>query len=191
MFTQMIPHAPSVLLALGLLTEPAPPLSARGCGAALATQAGLSRKDADEVLQQLEQHSVVRTGEFLRVLHALAYVESRFRADRRSERGAVGILQVTPVAAEHIRVIRRASGLRPGGPIAVSKLAHTPTNVNIGSAYLWLALQEADGDWVGALTMYNGGYKQLTNLRRGGIVAPETSQYVLQVLHLANTCGLE
>lgn len=189
MFTSLIPHVPAVLLALGLIADPAPPMSTHDCGLALATHAGLSRHDAEAIVEQLELHSVSRDPEFMRTLFALAYVESRFRTDRRSIRGAVGILQVTPGAAEHIRVIRHAIGMQTGGPVHVSKLSQTPINVNLGSAYLWLALTEAGGDYLGALTMYNGGYRQLTNLRKGGTVIHETAQYVLRVMYLAATCG--
>jgi len=193
----MIPYSPHVLLALGLLNpqygllaEPTPPLSTHKCGISLAEHAGLSPHDAEIVVGQIELHSVSQDEEFLRVLYALAYVESRFRTDRRSSAGAVGILQVTLDAAKHIHVLRRTVGLREVAP-TLKRLSQVPINVNYGSAYLWLALEEADGDYLGALTMYNGGYRQLTNLRRGAIVTHETAQYVLRVMTLAFTCGVK
>lgn len=203
MLTILIPHSPSILLALGLLGDPvAPLLPAHECGLELATRAGLTRHDAEAIIGQLELHSVSDDPEFLRVLFAVAYVESRFRQYRpggigtdrlsgvpmRSAQGAIGVLQVTLGAAEHIHVIRTAVGLREVAPTH-KRLAQLPINVNYGSAYLWLALTETGGNWVAALTMYNGGYKQLTRLQRGDTVIAETSQYVLQVLNLSATCG--
>lgn len=206
-----IPYAPHVLLALGLLgQEPIrpEPITSDNCGVLLATRAGLTTHDAEEVIRQLRMHSVIQDETFLRYLYALAYAESRFRTGRRSEKGAVGIMQVTPQAAEHIHnltsrslrydkyyhlsvMIRRAVGLHPPNlKDTLRRLSQLTTNVNIGSAYLSLALEESGGDWIGALTMYNSGYYGLTRLRRGDTVPLETAQYVVKVVHLFNTCGI-
>lgn len=187
----LIPHAPAILLGLGLLAQPihAEEVTARECGLSLTAKAGLTTQEGEEVINKLEQYSVVKERTFLTMLYAVAYVESRFRENRRSHAGAVGILQVTPQAAEHIHMLRRLVGLRPG-KVTIKILAQTPTNVNLGSAYLWLAYEEAGENWPGALAMYNGGYKQLTKLQRGDTVISETAQYVLKVMHLSQTCGL-
>lgn len=205
----MIPHAPHILLALGLIGPGSPSdtpqfreqPTATECGLSLATRAGLPRHEAEVIVQQLRTHSVVQTDEFMRYLYALAYTESRFRqyrrigADRltgvplRSEKGAIGIMQVTPDAAEHIHMIRRTVGMRPG-KVTDKRLAQLEYNVNIGSAYLVLALTESQGDWIGALVMYNSGYYGLTRLHKGATVPIETAQYVTQILHLVSTCGV-
>lgn len=198
----MIPYSPHVLLALGLLAggagpEPvaAGPLTLRACGLALTERAGLSPTDGARAIDALDRYSVNRDPEFLRMLYSVAYAESRFRADRspgvpmRSEAGAVGMLQVTLGAAEHIHVIRTAVGMRERAP-TLKILSQTPANVNYGSAYLHLARREAGASgWVGALVMYNSGYKGLARLRRGDRIPDETAQYVVMIQHLVGTCG--
>ncbi len=187
----MVPYSMPVLLALGLLTQPvaAGPGTAHQCGLTLATRARLTTQEAESVVQRIEMGSVDRSDLFLRMLYAVAYTESRFRADRRSSTGAIGLFQVTTRAAEHIHVIRTALGVVERRPTPAI-LAQVGSNVNYGSSYLALALEEAGGDWIGALVMYNSGYYGLTQLRRGGNVPLETSQYVVRVMHLASTCGL-
>lgn len=189
--TQLVPHAPAILLALGLVTQPAQAdtLSLRDCGLSLTSRAGLSPTDGAKVLDALDQYSVINTPEFLRYLYAVAYVESRFRADRRSEADAVGLLQVTLQAALFIHDQRRLVGLRPNrSEISGNRLAYTQINVNIGSSYLFYALTLA-GNWPGAIVTYNSGPGGLLHLQRGDKIPEETAQYVTKVLYLAETCG--
>jgi soluble lytic murein transglycosylase-like protein len=78
---------------------------------------------------------------------ALMKIESGFRADAVSPRGAIGLLQVRPVAA---RAVAR------GGVRAAARLADPRTNVAIGLRYL-RKLERQFPDRVTALAAYNLG----------------------------------
>lgn len=170
------------------------PLGWAECGISLGVRAGLARHDAERTVELMGQYSYVRDGDFLRHLMAVAYVESRMRWDRRSGAGAVGILQVTLEAARSVRgsglPVLVSSPAFSGNRLTLSRLAQPELNVNTGSSYLWLALNESSGDWIQALARYNGGYVQQLRVLQNKTLTNETAQYIIQVQHLAHTCGL-
>ena len=164
----------------------------RPCVLSIAERAGLVRHDAERLADQLEWHSVDPDPTFLRMLASVAYVETRMRSGRVSPVGAVGILQVTQIAARHVHMHKLAMGEpKPVQSLTqlLSRLPQIGINVNTGSYYLKLALEEAGGNWILALAMYNGGYRALTAVKRNGRVPVETLHYVVQVMHIAHTCG--
>jgi hypothetical protein len=57
-----------------------------------------------------------------------------------------------------------------------------------GSCLLAFYLDESAGNWMEALVLYNGGYRQLERyLAKRGLVA-ETRDYVLDVFHAHEEC---
>lgn len=106
------------------------------------------------------------------LLDAVAYVESRYRAQARSPKGAVGLMQLMPGTAADL-------GVNPHDP---------QQNALGGAAYLRQMLQLFDGDLVRALAAYNAGPAAV---QRFGGVPPyrETQAYVAAVLErlAANT----
>ena len=83
---------------------------------------------------------------------AIMKVESGFRADVVSSRGAIGLLQVRPIAA---RSVMRAESSRDE-PIQAVRLRDPQTNVAYGLRYLQ-QLEEQFSDQETALAAYNMG----------------------------------
>jgi soluble lytic murein transglycosylase-like protein len=96
------------------------------------------------------------------LLAAVAYVESRFREDARSPRGAVGLLQVMPATAAMLRL----DATRP------------ETNLLAGARFL-RAMLDRFGSSDLALAAYNAGPAAVE--RAGGAPSGETLRYVLDV----------
>jgi soluble lytic murein transglycosylase len=114
------------------------------------------------------------------------YRESRFSESARSDRGAVGLMQVLPETAAWIHD-------QPGGPAAEpERLAEPRVNIAYGVWYLAYLLREYD-DVAYALAAYNGGEANLrdwiADARSRGdsldvpeIPFPETRGFVTGVL---------
>ena len=97
---------------------------------------------------------------------AVAFQESRLNpASPTSRRGAVGIMQVRPVAAQDI-------GVDP------EKLQDPSANIDAGLRYLKKALTET-GDPRLAVIYYNAGPQRLVEFDRGGDLPKETQDYLL------------
>ena len=90
------------------------------------------------------------------LIAAVIYQESKFTEDARSDRGAVGLMQVLPETA---RWIHR----QPGAPSAApERLAEPAVNIAYGVWYLHYLIDKYGSQDL-ALAAYNGGE---TNLRR-------------------------
>lgn len=90
------------------------------------------------------------------LIAAVIYQESKFAEDARSDRGAVGLMQVLPETA---RWIHR----QPGAPAAApERLAEPAVNIAYGVWYLHYLIDKYGSQDL-ALAAYNGGE---TNLRR-------------------------
>ncbi|MET3666089.1 lytic transglycosylase domain-containing protein [Caulobacter sp. 1776] len=100
-----------------------------------------------------------------RLIEAVAWRESRFRADARSSKGAVGVMQLMPGTASDLGV----------DPFDVSQ------NIRGGALYLRRMLSEFGGDVRLALAAYNAGPAAV---RKHGGVPPyaETQAYVTSIL---------
>ena len=100
------------------------------------------------------------------LLHAVVKVESAYKADAMSPKGAQGLAQVMPATAE--RFARDgATGAR--------------ANLHAGAHFLRSLLDRFDGDMALALAAYNAGPGAVA--RYGGIPPyPETQAYVPRVL---------
>jgi soluble lytic murein transglycosylase len=104
---------------------------------------------------------------------AVIYQESKFRADARSDSGAVGLMQLLPDTAKGIAA--RTGGSR----FEVDDLYDPEINVRYGSWYL-RHLIDKYGTEERALAAYNGGQGNLDR----GVMYPETRHYVDRVLEL-------
>ena len=122
-------------------------------------------------------------------VYGLIRQESRFVTSARSGVGASGLMQVMPSTA---RWTARKIGLTDFQP---SQINDRDTNIQIGTAYLKLALDDFDGSMPLAAAAYNAGPGRSRNWRQGPAMAgeiwtenipfDETRDYVKQVL--ANT----
>jgi soluble lytic murein transglycosylase len=122
-------------------------------------------------------------------VYGLIRQESRFVTSARSGVGASGLMQVMPATA---RWTARKIGLTDFQP---SQINDRDINIQIGTAYLKLALDDFDGSMPLAAAAYNAGPGRSRNWRQGPPLAgeiwtenipfDETRDYVKQVL--ANT----
>ena len=107
------------------------------------------------------------------LLAAVIYTESRFRADARSDAGALGLMQLLPETARGIAV-------RTGGERFVVEDLYVPElNIRYGSWYLRNLLDRYD-DLRTALAAYHAGQGNVDRWRSQGlgIQFPETRSYV-------------
>jgi soluble lytic murein transglycosylase-like protein len=99
------------------------------------------------------------------LLEAVAYVESRFRQDAVSAKGAMGMMQLMPGTAREL-------GVDPSDPAQ---------NAQGGATYLRQMLAMFDNDLELALAAYNAGPSAV--VRHGGVPPfAETRAYVAAVL---------
>jgi peptidoglycan lytic transglycosylase len=113
------------------------------------------------------------------LLAAVIYQESKFRADAKSDAGAIGLMQLQPETAKGIAI--RTGGNR----FQTSDLYNAEINVRYGSWYLRHLLNKY-GDEKTALAAYNAGQRNVDEWRAEGkgIQFPETRHYVDRVEHL-------
>jgi len=113
-----------------------------------------------EIAKAAKEHAVDSL-----LVASVVEIESTFRPDAGSHKGAVGLMQLLPSTAGMSR----------------KKLEHPRTNLDAGAGYLAKLIDRFDGDLGLALAAYNAGP---TNVRRYNGVPPfpETQQYVQKVL---------
>jgi len=116
------------------------------------------------------------------LLAAVIYQESKFDAGARSDRGAVGLMQLLPATAEGIAA--RTGGSR----FRVSDLYDPEINVRYGAWYLRHLLDKYRSETL-ALAAYNAGQANVDRWRARGmpIQFPETRDFVDRVEHLERT----
>ena len=113
--------------------------------------------------------------------------ESKFNADVRSNRGAIGLMQLMPETGRWI------SEQIDSGSFVSSSLYEPDVNVRYGTWYLANLLDEFNGNEVLALAAYNAGRGNVADwmMEKGwgydfsdveAIPFPETREYVKQVL---------
>lgn len=116
---------------------------------------------------------------------AIIYTESGFDERARSERGAIGLMQILPDTAQQIA---RESG---GVGFVVSDLENPRVNIRYGCYYMRYALDMFNRDTVAAVASYNAGVgvasrwvtaAQGRRLRIDDIPYPETRAFVQRVL---------
>lgn len=107
------------------------------------------------------------------LLLAIIKTESHFRPRVSSHRGALGLMQVKPIALMEVRAdVDPGDGMKLRDNIAF--------NIEIGSAYLAWLLNNYNHDLPGALLAYNLGPTGLA--RRAGPGNPAESHYVKKVM---------
>ncbi len=113
------------------------------------------------------------------LLAAVIYQESKFDAEARSDRGAIGLMQLLPATAQGIAERTGGSAFR------VSDLYDPEINVRYGAWYLRHLLDKYGSERV-ALAAYNAGQRNVDSwLARGvAIQFPETRHFVDRVEHL-------
>lgn len=166
------------------------PFRWQDCLATVAKDNGKSDKEVHELIGAVGRGSAIEDPKFIMLLVSIIAVESQFNILARSSAGAIGLMQVMPVGAieaerqcPHLKDI----GNRYGRAHAV-KLLDPTNNVRYGSCLLAHYMDEVHGNTFLALTMYNGGYKQLTRLEENATLATETREYVLRVHQQLRRC---
>ena len=116
------------------------------------------------------------------LLAAVIYQESKFNADAKSDRGAIGLMQLLPDTAKGIAVRTGGSKFR------VSDLYDPELNVRYGSWYLRHLLDRYGSERI-ALAAYNAGQANVDGWRaRGiGIQFDETKEFVNHIESLKKT----
>lgn len=116
---------------------------------------------------------------------ALIKVESNFFRRARSDRGAVGLMQLLPSTA---RELAYELGYKT---FSKTDLENPKINIRLGTYYLYKLRQEFDGNEILALAAYNAGknkvqlwYRQnpLVSIETSDIPYPETRNYVDNVM---------
>jgi soluble lytic murein transglycosylase-like protein len=119
---------------------------------------------ADSVRQQISTAATVYALD-PKLVEAVAWRESRFRPEARSNKGAIGVMQLMPDTARDL-------GVDPHDPAQ---------NIRGGALYLRRMMSAFDGDVRLALAAYNAGPAAV---RKHGGVPPyaETQAYVTSIL---------
>lgn len=142
------------------------------------------------VLGAIRAGSVNKDPKFLSLVAAVVAAESGGAPTVVSPSGAVGLMQVMPIAADEaeIQCPDLVAAARRVGNTHRKRLLDPTTNVGYGSCVLQHYLRVVDGNIFLALVMYNGGYKQLTRLETNGTLAKETMEYVQRVHQYLRRC---
>jgi soluble lytic murein transglycosylase len=116
------------------------------------------------------------------LLAAVIYQESKFKATAKSDRGAVGLMQLLPATAQGIAARTGGSKFR------VSDLYDPEINIRYGAWYLRHLLDRYHSERV-ALAAYNAGQANVDSWRKRGIGIQfeETRDFVDRVERLKNT----
>ena len=167
----------------------------RDCGLAWAKEAGLRESQALDIIGKIESGAGPLVGDDLQLMTLIVSViavESNFNARVESLAGAIGLMQVTFIGAEEAR--NYCPALRPTlgeSSLALKYILLDPEeNVKYGTCLLQFYLQQAQGNVLMALTLYNGGYRQLTRLQKTGTVTTQTRNYVFRVHSKLRQCQL-
>jgi soluble lytic murein transglycosylase-like protein len=164
--TAVIPGAAD---ALATAEVAAAPPSLPSAAAALVPA---DRISLEPILVQAAQEYSLPTDLFL----AQAWVESSWRVDAQSHKGAVGVLQLMPKAVDFVskNLLKLDHDLDVNDPA---------TNARMGARLMRHLLDRTDGDLREALMAYNQG---LSGLRRHG-PDPEAEQYADMIMALRPT----
>lgn len=104
------------------------------------------------------------------LLHAIAFVESRYRPDARSSAGALGLMQVMPATGRRFGVERRAD------------LREAATSVDVSAYYLKWLHERFDRNLELVVAAYNAGEGAVEKYGRRVPPYGQTQRYVRSVL---------
>lgn len=125
---------------------------------------------------------------------AVIYVESGFKPDVISKKGARGLMQVMPETADWV-------AQQIGAPkVTLENLMEEETNIKLGTWYLRYLLDQFNQDLVQTLAAYNAGLNRIKEWQGSGtwngrlsglqqIPYPETRVYVAKVLRMYKVYG--
>lgn len=147
------------------------------------TALGHTENYMKEMIAIIKKASVSSNSEFLLLASAIIYVESQFNPDVVSSKGAIGLMQVMPIAATEAE---------KQCPKAVSKYngkwSSPEANIRYGTCLLQHYQRQVQGSTFLSAVLYNGGYKQLERLAKEGTLTEETLVYVLKVHQFIRRC---
>lgn len=160
------------------------------CATTMASTTPLSDMEVNRILRAVAELSPNSEPEFLKLVVAVAVVESKLNRIAVSPTGAVGLMQLTLIGAKEAE--QQCPVLRPTlGESSTAlhlRLLGLRDNVKYGTCLLNYYYQQAGGNLMNALVLYNGGYQQLTRLVSSATLTNETQQYVLRVHSLLGRC---
>ena len=105
------------------------------------------------------------------LLLSVILMESRFRTDAVSEKGAIGLMQLLPSTAEELA---GQLDLEWGGD---ARLLDPRTNITLGTFYLKSLMRTFDGDVNLALTAYNKGPGYVQRMQASGIMETTAANF--------------
>ena len=140
-------------------------ITAEGVQAIVPTRAVTKGPIAPPAVQPILQEAGELSGLSPRLLEAVAYVESRFREDAVSPKGAIGMMQLMPATAGEL-------GVDASDPVQ---------NAQGGATYLRQMLAMFDNDLELALAAYNAGPSAVVRHRSVPPYA-ETRAYVAAIM---------
>ncbi|MDO8990579.1 MAG: lytic transglycosylase domain-containing protein [Sideroxyarcus sp.] len=170
--TQPVIAQPVIATAIQPTTQAAPQPAAAMATEPVAEATPPPLRIAQKVQYDKLVEKVARTyGLDSALLHAVISVESRYRSDAVSRRGAVGLMQLMPRTAKHYGVADPLDPLQ---------------NLHGGAKYLRYLLKTYNNDVSLALAAYNSGETAVA--KYGNQIPPyrETKQYVPRVLGFYN-----
>jgi soluble lytic murein transglycosylase-like protein len=126
-----------------------------------------SEGDSDHDVHAVLEDAARRHGVSVRLLHAVAYVESSLVHTRISGTGAMGLMQLMPGTAAEL-------GVRD--PFDMHE------NVDGGARYLKRLLGTFRGNMQRAVAAYNAGPTRVSEARTISALPSETREYVVRVL---------
>ena len=147
--------------------------------------------DVSKVSSTLASRYSLPMPDFRYLVEAVIEVESGGNPNAASNRGALGLMQLTPIAVVEAARFCNLKSIGTG-EAAMAALLHPPTNIWHGACYLVSLLREGlprAGYRVGnqvlapeLLLWYNGGLRQVERWHRGQRVALESRRYMLSVM---------
>lgn len=137
---------------------------------AISTPPGALR--GSEAIERLIENASLRIGLDPQLVRAVVQVESAYRPDARSPKGAIGLMQLMPATAALY------------GVNAPEDLLSPVVNIEAGVRHLRDLMQTLNGDVVLTLAAYNAGLGAV--LKAGNKVPPfpETQRYIHEVTSL-------
>jgi hypothetical protein len=160
------------------------------CATTMASTTPVSDTEIGRIIRAVASESPNKDPEFLKLVVAVAVVESKLNRIAQSPTGAVGLMQLSLIGAQEAE--QQCPVLRPTlGESSMAlqlRLLGLRDNVKYGTCLLDYYMKQAGGNTMNALVLYNGGYQQLTRLVSSASLTNETQQYVLRVHSLLGRC---
>lgn len=158
-----------------------------------ATEMPIVSSPTLQLIDTIRKNSII---DELDYVFAIIAVESQYVTTAKSPKGALGLMQITPIAIADIKkftanleskrlmmVILKPEEewiLYSCGAAGVERLTDPATNVRLGTCFIAI-LKLQYRTWTEILAHYNGGGIQVNKLREGRPLHRETSNYINKV----------